>query len=312
MWTVVAALSWASACAVATRHASDRRPDSRGDASTLPKVHAGQSSQRPNPGAAPAATGPSACVPADWSARKLAPLLRPGKTPNPARADRHGAALLVFKEQCTDSPEGAAAEAPAPVVIDGVEVRLVEATPAGSSGRGWAGAQCAFELRLADRVGAPVRLGAREVPPFTTISALVRSGAAAWLSVSFNGYTREFPRGGNRVIAVDLCAGRVVWQSTDGASNGGLLLVDDLLLSPYGFTSEPRSLFVFDARSGAVVQRLPIIENICPSTSWAPRWTPGDRCDAPGQAVGAASSPRIEGGLFLVDTNTGSSAFELR
>ena len=66
-----------------------------------------------------------------------------------------------------------------------------------------------------------------------------------------------------------------------------------------------------DARSGAVVQKLPVIENVCPSKSWAPNWD-GGRCDAPGQSVGAAHQPRIEGGLFLVDTNTGSSAFELK
>lgn len=261
---------------------------------------------------APAVAEPVACAAADWSPRTLAPLLRPGKKPNAAHADRNGAAVLLFAEQCTDSPEPTAVKATAPVVIDGVEARLVEATPAGASGRGWAGNQCAFELRLADGSGTAVRLGAREVPPFTTISALVRSGSAAWLSVSFNGYTREFPKGGNRVIAVDLCAGRVVWQSNDGVSNGGLLLLDDFLISPYGFTSERRSLFVLNARSGAPVQRLPVIENLCPSKSWASNWTPGQRCDAPGQAVGAANSPRIEAGVFLVDTNTGSAAFELR
>ena len=67
---------------------------------------------------------------------------------------------------------------------------------------------------------------------------------------------------------------------------------------------------VLDAYSGKLVQKLPVLENICPSKSWAPNWK-GGRCDAPGQLVGAATNPRVEGGLFLVDTNTGSSAFEL-
>jgi hypothetical protein len=95
-------------------------------------------------------------------------------------------------------------------------------------------------------------------------------------------------------------------------SNGGLLLHGDYLMSPYGFTSEPRFVFVLDAHSGAVVQKLPVVENICPSTSWAPHWQPGERCDAPGQRVGAATNPRLEGGLFLVDTNTGSASFQLK
>jgi hypothetical protein len=96
----------------------------------------------------------------------------------------------------------------------------------------------------------------------------------------------------------------------DAMSNGGLLLLDDYLVSPFGFTSEPRFVFVLDSRSGAVVQKLPVVENVCPSKSWAPHWHPGERCDAPGQRVGAATDPRVEGGVFLVDTNTGSSSFQ--
>jgi len=201
---------------------------------------------------------------------------------------------------------------PTEAVVDGVAIHVATMSDAGKSRRGWAGAQCTFELKLANDSGPIVPLGNREIPPFTTVSALVRSGSAVWLSVTFNGYTREFPRGGNRIVAVDLCEGRVVWMSKDSTSNGGLLLRGDYLLAPYGFTSEPRFVFVLDARSGAVVQKLPVVENICPSTSWAPNWRPGERCDAPGQRVGAATNPRIEGGLFLVDTNTGSSSFQFK
>jgi outer membrane protein assembly factor BamB len=167
-------------------------------------------------------------------------------------------------------------------------------------------------VKLADGTGKPTWLGEPHVPPLTTITALVRAGSAVYLSVGFNGYTREFPRGGNRVLAIDACEGRVAWQSRDVTSNGGLLLLGDYLISPYGFTSERRYVHVLDARGGAVVQRLPVVENICPSKSWAPNHRPGDRCDAPGQVVGAARGPRVEDGLFLVDTNTGSAAFSFR
>ena len=200
----------------------------------------------------------------------------------------------------------------APIVLDGVELRVVSVTPAGSSGRGWAGNQCGVDVRLADGSGATVRLAAAQVPPFTSVTTLVRAGSAVWLSVTFNGYTREFPKGGNRILALDLCEGGVVWQSQDSVSNGGLLLLDDYLISAYGFTSEPRFVFVFDARSGHVVQKLPVVENVCPSKSWAPNWHRGDRCDTPGQRVGAAANLRVEGGLFLVDTNTGSATFQFK
>lgn len=203
------------------------------------------------------------------------------------------------------------AKAP-PLVTEGVELAVLAATPAGSSGRGWSGNQCRFEVKLADGSGRPVQLGAEEVPPFTTVTALARAGSAVWLSIGFNGYTREFPKGGNRIVALDLCEGRVVWKSKDGMSNGGLLLHGGYLISPFGFTSERRHVYVLDAHTGSVVQKLPVIENVCPSKSWAPNFRPGDRCDAPGQAVGAATAPRIEDSMFLVDTNTGSAAFGLR
>jgi hypothetical protein len=198
------------------------------------------------------------------------------------------------------------------VSVEGVNVRLMGAAAAGASGRGWQGKQCSFELRAADGSGAPVVLGAEQVPPFNVITALVRAGSAVWLSVGFNGYTREFPRGGNRVIAADLCSGRVMWTSKDATSNGGLLLLGDYLVSPFGFTNEPRFVYVLDARGGAIVQKLPVVENVCPSESWRPHWHAGERCDAPGQRVGAATNPRIFGDLLYVDTNTGSSTFALR
>jgi hypothetical protein len=237
-------------------------------------------------------------------------LLKPGKAAKASQADQLGASQLLFDAECTDAPRGPSGDGALPALVDGVELRLTGAVPAGSSKRGWSGNQCSFELRLADGAGKVVRLGAQEIPPFTTINALVRSGTAAWLSVGFNGYTREFPKGGNHVLALDLCAGRVVWQSKDSLSNAGLLLLGNYLLSAYGFTTESRYLYVLDARSGSVVQKLPVVESLCPSKSWAPNWHPGERCDAPNQHVGAATNPRVEGGLLWVDTNTGSASFQ--
>jgi hypothetical protein len=39
-------------------------------------------------------------------------------------------------------------------------------------------------------------------------------------------------------------------------------------------------------------------------------WQRGEQCDAPGQKVGAATNPHVAGGMLLVDTNTGSTAFQ--
>ncbi len=254
-----------------------------------------------------------ACTPADWSPRQLPALLAPGKLKNTAQPDLSGAPVApLFMSECTDSPQPEAGTAPTQVSVDGVGIKLVTSTPAGKSGRDWAGAQCSFDVWASTTTSKTTRLGASEIPPFNTVNSLLRSGSALWLSVGFNGYTREFPNGGNRVIAIDLCQGRVIWQSKDAMSNGGLLLLGDYLIAPFGFTGERRFVYVLDAHSGSVVQKLPVLENVCPSKSWAPSWHPGERCDAPGQLVGAATNPRVEGGLLFVDTNTGSATFQLK
>jgi hypothetical protein len=262
------------------------------------------------------------CSPADWADRALPALLASGKGSKADRADRIGNIDGFFNATCEDSAFGSTpidansedleSVTVAPELVDGMELRVIRATPAGASGRRWSGNRCEFEIKLADGSGIPVALGREQVPPFNTIRAIVRSGSAAWLSVGFNGYTREFPAGGNRIVAVDLCQGKVIWQSKDAMSNGGLLLLGDYLIAPYGFTSERRYVYVLDAHSGKVIQKLGVVENVCPSKSWAPNWHPGERCDAPGQVVGAATGPRVEDGYFYVDTNTGSARFHFR
>jgi hypothetical protein len=252
-----------------------------------------------------------ACPAFDWSPRSLRPILAPGKTSNPALLDQTDTDALAFEAVCADSPSGPPSAWVKPYVRGGVEISVKVAEPAGTSGRRWAGNQCTFEVKLADGAGRPVELGPDVVPPFNSVTALAVSSSAVWLELSFNGYTREFPKGGNRVVAVDLCEGRVVWKSKDQTSNGGIRLLGDYLVTAFGFTSEPRFVYVFDARSGAQIQKLSVLENICPSKAWAPNWD-GKRCDAPGQLVGAATNPRVEGGLLIVDTNIGSSAFQVK
>src|SRR4051812_36701090 len=55
---------------------------------------------------------PAECAVADWSARTLPPLLRPGKKATPSELDRAGSAQLVFDTECTDAPAGAAPGSP--------------------------------------------------------------------------------------------------------------------------------------------------------------------------------------------------------
>lgn len=148
------------------------------------------------------------------------------------------------------------------VFSNGVRVALIDAIPAGESGRGWPGNQCQYAVDLPDVAGQTVLLGSNVIPPFNSIYALLRHGSALYVGVQFNGYAREFPRGGCKVIAVDLCTGQVKWQSADYTSNGDMALIgEDYLLTGYGFTAEKRIIQIANAHTGKVLQTLRIPGN---------------------------------------------------
>src|SRR5687768_2476264 len=79
------------------------------------------------------------CAPADCSAASLSALLEPGNTSSPSQPDRVGAEQRLFAEECTAGPARPPLQATEPALVDGVEIRLVSATLAGTSGRGWLG-----------------------------------------------------------------------------------------------------------------------------------------------------------------------------
>jgi hypothetical protein len=88
------------------------------------------------------------------------------------------------------------------------------------------------------------------------------------------------------VVAADLCDGRAVWKSDYLTSNGPILLLGDYLVTGYGFTNEPRALYVLSARTGEVVQKLAL----------------------PGNPQGMA----LMSGLLVVSTNHGVATFVVR
>lgn len=230
---------------------------------------------------APMATGPTEppiaqlatepCVPADWTPRALEPLLRRGKADS-----THAEVSVIMSEgqrmtdilggnsPCSDAPSEVP-RYPDPLsrtLSNGVRVSLVNATAAGKSGRGWPGNRCQFAVELPGSAGRAVMLNPDIVPPFNSIYAVLRHGSAAYIGLQFNGYAREFPRGGCKVIAVDLCDGKVKWKSANYTSNGDLALIGgDYLLTGYGFTAEKRIIQIADARTGKVIQTLRIPGN---------------------------------------------------
>ncbi|MBI2568852.1 MAG: hypothetical protein HYV63_17675 [Candidatus Schekmanbacteria bacterium] len=159
---------------------------------------------------------------------------------------------------CSDSPSGELAEPGASVLHEGTNLRIeiVSVEPAGTSGRHWPGARCAY--RLADPTDSSlyVTLSREVVPAFNEIVAVAREGAAIWAGLSFNGYAREIQGSGNVVVAADLCRHEIVWRSGNLVSNAALLRLGPYLIAGYGFTGEKRNLTVFASRTGTVVQRV--------------------------------------------------------
>ena len=245
--------------------------------------------QGSGPVPAPSATS---CTTADWSPATLPPLLRVGFRPNPAYQDRivgegFNRDLYMLGSSCTDDPNWAApgpALAQNVVAKDGASLRVLGVLPAGNSGRGLPGGQCSYGIELSPGVGKRIVLSA-EVAPFNEIGHFVRAGNAGFVSLNFNGYAREAPKGGNYVVALDFCDGTVKWRSANQTSNGPLVLLGNYLITGYGFTNESRTLYVLNVHTGAIVQRLTI---------------PGN-----------PDAIELKGGLLLVETNHGGVTFEL-
>ncbi len=67
---------------------------------------------------------------------------------------------------------------------------------------------------------------------------------------------------GNRngyLTAIDAKTGRVLWQSPSLVANAdGFAVVDDVIVTGYGFTAEPDFLYALDRRTGRVLDRLPL------------------------------------------------------
>ena len=76
------------------------------------------------------------------------------------------------------------------------------------------------------------------------------------MSKNFNGDAGEYPQGGNNVIALDACDGTVKWRSPNLTSSGPIMLLGDYLVTGYGFTGESHYVYVLNAHTGAVVQKL--------------------------------------------------------
>ena len=84
-------------------------------------------------------------------------------------------------------------------------------------------------------------------------------GGTLLVSVGINGYARNVRGKTGYVVAFDAESGRLLWSSDPLTSNAqSFLVLGRSIVSGYGFTAEPDFLFVIDAASGAVEQKIPL------------------------------------------------------
>jgi hypothetical protein len=87
----------------------------------------------------------------------------------------------------------------------------------------------------------------------------VETGGTLYVSHGHNTYAKE-SRGRNAyVTAIDPHSGDDLWRSSPLVANARTFLVlDDLIVTGYGFTAEPDYLYILDRKTGAVKARQPL------------------------------------------------------
>jgi hypothetical protein len=94
---------------------------------------------------------------------------------------------------------------------------------------------------------------------YEQVTWAVEEGGTLYVSHAHNTYARSSKGMNAYVTAIDTRTGRVVWRSRPLVSNASNFeLAGGLLVTGYGFTSEPDFLYLLDARTGEVRQRLPV------------------------------------------------------
>lgn len=138
----------------------------------------------------------------------------------------------------------------------GLSLEVTTVEDAGTSKRGLPGAKCGFKVvDTADSTKYAV-LPAAAVPPFTAPTALLRDGDMVYMNLNVNGYAKEFPQGGNLVVALHMVNHDEMWRTGKFTSNAAMMLYGDVLITGYGFTKEKAAINVIDTATGAVIQKV--------------------------------------------------------
>ena len=86
----------------------------------------------------------------------------------------------------------------------------------------------------------------------------VASGSVLYVEHAVNGYTKESGGKTGYITAIDMDSGEVMWRSAPQVANTRTFLLDaprGMIVSAFGFTAEPRFVYVLDASTGVTVQK---------------------------------------------------------
>lgn len=86
-------------------------------------------------------------------------------------------------------------------------------------------------------------------------------GDVLFVQHHFNGYTRVAGGQTGYLTAIRMSTREVLWRSEAQVANARSFLLDKergVIVSAYGFTAEPRALYVIDATTGVIAQKLPV------------------------------------------------------
>jgi hypothetical protein len=89
----------------------------------------------------------------------------------------------------------------------------------------------------------------------------VAAGSVLYVEHAVNGYTKESGGKTGYITAIDMDSGEVMWRSAPQVANTRSFLLDaprGVIVSAFGFTAEPRFVYVLDASTGVTVQKIPV------------------------------------------------------
>ncbi|GAB4469838.1 MAG: hypothetical protein OHK0029_42580 [Armatimonadaceae bacterium] len=86
-----------------------------------------------------------------------------------------------------------------------------------------------------------------------------QSGDILYVSHAGNGYAKDWNGNTGYITAIDLKSKSLLWRSQPLVANANnFLILDQVIVTGYGFTAEPDYLYLLDKKTGQLLQRLSV------------------------------------------------------